>query len=72
MCNETPRIRPSGDTAWVRVTDCAGLDYDRAYAVATYGQNGVAVTGTFATAGTLEDYATLVYDSSGALLWTAQ
>lgn len=66
----TVKYTPDGDTAWVRTYNGAGSDEDRAYAVAVDDDRNVIVTGS--SWGTFNDYATLKYDSTGALKWVAR
>jgi hypothetical protein len=59
----------NGDTAWIREYNGPGNEWDWAHAIAVDDSGNVYVTGTSFDSGTLFDYATIKYDSSGNKLW---
>ncbi len=65
----TVRYYPNGDTAWVRRYNGPRNDCDTATAIAADDSGNVYVTGFSFGIGTLYDYATIKYDSSGNELW---
>ncbi|MFQ6002213.1 MAG: SBBP repeat-containing protein [Candidatus Zixiibacteriota bacterium] len=65
----TIKYYPNGDTAWVRRYNGPGDSSDVARAMAIDGSGNVYVTGWSYGSETLEDYATIKYDSSGNELW---
>jgi hypothetical protein len=65
----TIKYRPNGDTAWVRMYDGPGNKWDEAYAIAADDFGNIYLTGDSWGDGTLQDYATLKYDSDGNELW---
>ncbi len=65
----TVKYRPDGDTAWVRRYNGPGNGYNDASAVAVDKAGNVYVSGRYKGIGTLDDYATIKYDSLGNQLW---
>jgi len=57
------------DTAWVRRYNGPGNNFDNAYAIAVDDAGNVYVTGRSYVAGTDFDYATIMYNSAGEILW---
>ena len=66
----TIKYRPNGDTAWVRRYNGPADSTDMAGGIVVDGSGNVYVTGLSVGVGSsLEDYATVKYDSSGTELW---
>lgn len=65
----TIKYNPYGDTAWVRTYDGPANMWDEAYAIEVDDSGNVYVNGDSWGSGTLEDYATIKYDSVGNQLW---
>ena len=70
---ERPRYNPAGDVyeAWVDRYNGTGNGNDEAKAVAVDNSGNVYVAGTILGSGTLNDLATIKYDSAGNQLWVA-
>lgn len=66
----TVKYTPDGDTAWLRTYNGTGSDEDRAVAIAIDDERNVFVTGS--SWGTMSDYATIKYDSSGNVKWVSR
>ncbi|MBM3323307.1 hypothetical protein FJY69_07510, partial [candidate division WOR-3 bacterium] len=66
------RIRPGGETAWVRTYSGPTVGYDTALALTADAAGSVIVTGGSMGPENDYDYLTAKYDSSGGLLWTAR
>ncbi len=66
------RVRPSGETAWVRTHSGPTTGYDTARALAVDVAGNVIVAGGSMGPENDYDYLTVKYDSSGNLLWTAR
>jgi uncharacterized delta-60 repeat protein len=66
----TIKYNPEGDTVWVRSYGGAANMWDEAYAIEVDDSGNVYVNGDSWGSGTLEDYATVKYDSDGNQLWT--
>jgi hypothetical protein len=63
------RLRPTGETAWVRTYSGAPAGYDSAYGLAADARGNVYVTGGSMNPTLDYDYATVKYDSLGTQLW---
>ena len=68
----TIKYNPSGQEQWVARYNGPGNDWDGAEAIALDGSGNVYVTGESVGSGTLFDYATIKYDSSGQQQWVAR
>jgi hypothetical protein len=68
----TIKYNPSGDPLWTARYNGTGNSYDIPTALAVDANSNVFVTGTSTGSGTLLDYATVKYDSSGNELWAAR
>jgi len=70
---ERTRYAPAGDVyeAWVARYNGTGNSYDEAIGVAVDNSGNVYVAGTSRGLGTLNDYATIKYDSAGQQQWVA-
>jgi hypothetical protein len=66
------RVRPAGDTAWVRTYTGAPAGFDTAYAIALDNSGDAYVTGGSQNSTTDYDYATVKYDSLGNLVWVSR
>ena len=65
----TIKYYSSGDTAWARVYDGPGSDYDSAAAVVVDNSGNVYVTG-YSMQNSMEDYLTIKYNALGDTVWT--
>jgi hypothetical protein len=68
----TIRYFPNGDTAWVRRYNGPRNDCDTTSALVVDNSGNVYVTGFSFGIGTLYDYATIKYDSSGTEVWLSR
>ncbi len=68
----TLKCNSVGETLWVRRYNGPGNDADAAYAVAIDGSGSVYVTGESYDSGTGQDYATIMYNSTGVEQWVAR
>jgi len=68
----TVKYDSSGVEQWVARYNGPGNDYDFANAVALDNSDNIYVTGWSGGSGTLSDYATVKYDSSGVEQWVAR
>ena len=71
--SEPSPVTPNGDVyeAWVARYNGTGNSYDEAIGVALDNSGNVYVAGTSRGSGTLNDYATIKYDSAGQRQWVA-
>ena len=71
--SEPSPVTPNGDVyeAWVARYNGTGNSYDEAIGVAVDNSGNVYVAGTSRGSGTLNDYATIKYDSAGQRQWVA-
>ncbi len=67
----TIKYYDNGDTAWVRIYDGPGNDYDRANAISVDDSGNVYITGESDNGG-YPAYATIKYDSEGNQLWVSR
>ena len=65
----TIKYYPNGDTAWVRRYDGPASGVDKATAMALDDSGYIYVTGYSDSTGSLQDYATIKYDSAGNEIW---
>jgi hypothetical protein len=65
----TIKYYPDGDTAWVRRYNGPSNGSDVPVGIALDGSRNVYVTGYSDSTGSSEDYATIMYDSTGNQLW---
>ncbi len=65
----TIKYRPNGDTVWLRRYNGPGNNNDVVNRMAIDGDNNVYVTGYSLGSGTLNDFATVKYDSMGNQMW---
>jgi hypothetical protein len=65
----TAKCYPNGDTAWTKIYDGPGNDWDQANSIALDSLGNVYVTGGSTGSTTGYDYATMKYDPSGNRLW---
>jgi len=65
----TIKYYPNGDTAWARIYNGPGDDYDEALAIAVDDLGNVYVTGGSYGSGTNFDYATIKYYPNGDTAW---
>jgi hypothetical protein len=65
----TIKYYPNGDTAWLRRYNGPGNNIDRPEAIAVDGSNNAYVTGRSVGDGTMSDYATIKYYSTGDTAW---
>jgi uncharacterized delta-60 repeat protein len=68
----TIKYNTSGDTIWVRRYNGPGNGIDQANAIAVDGSGNVYVTGYSYGSGSLQDYTTIKYNSSGIEQWVAR
>lgn len=65
----TVKYNSLGETAWVRIYDGPGSDYDSAAAVVVDASGNVYVTG-YSMQNSMEDYLTIKYNALGDTIWT--
>ena len=65
----TIKYNSSGVQQWVQRYNGPGYGYDYAYSIAVDGSGNVYVTGRSIGSGTMADYATIKYNSSGVQQW---
>jgi uncharacterized delta-60 repeat protein len=65
----TVKYNPEGDTVWVRTYGGAANMWDEAYSIVVDDSGNVYVNGDSWGSATLQDYATVKYDSDGNQLW---
>ncbi|CAN5871061.1 hypothetical protein BH11BAC7_BH11BAC7_14090 [soil metagenome] len=67
----TLKYDPTGTFQWAAIYNGPGNDYDAANALTLTPAGNIAVTGrSLGTSSTAQDMATILYDPSGAVLWT--
>ena len=65
----TIKLRPNGDTVWMRLYDGPVGGHDEAVGIVLDGQGNVYITGESDDSSSVSSYATVKYDSSGNQLW---